>query len=232
MTTETRAPEHDELNQELNAYLDGQLDAAREAEVSVHVAECTICARELEELRLTRGAVRELSLLRAPRTFVIAAPEPPVARWQGVLAWGWRLGSVATAACVLIAALSTGRGEAPVMSTGGAGSSALQSKSEAPAPPAVPAAAPAGVAQERSALSAQDSAANRTSAPEAGALTGVQSNVPAATQPAFAEPAGRAPQGADVPAQRSLAAPWILAALLFGVVSAYVYTLDRRARAA
>src|SRR5687767_4328024 len=103
MTTRTRAPQHDELSEELNAYLDSQLDAAREAEVAAHVAACGDCARELAELRATRGALRDLSMLRAPRTFVVAAPEPAVPRWQGLLAWGWRLGSVASAACVLIA---------------------------------------------------------------------------------------------------------------------------------
>src|SRR5687767_8777398 len=138
MTTDTRAPRHDELNDELNAYLDGQLNAAREAEVAAHVASCAVCTDEIEQLRLTRSAMRELPLLRAPRTFVVAAPEPePAVRWKGLLSWGWRIGSVASAACVLIAALSTGSGGAPVRSSGeGAATSASIAKSEAPAAPA------------------------------------------------------------------------------------------------
>ena len=229
MTTETRAPQHDDLSDELNAYLDGQLTADRAAQVEQHVAACAACARDLKELQATRVLVRDLPQLRAPRTFVVPAPEPAEPRWQSLLGWGWRLGSAASAACVLVAALAMNR-PAPT-SFSGMESSAAVAKNEAPARAPAPQAA-----QERSALTARDSAAGSAAAPPA-----VPALAPAATQVAVAptvgstaarEPAAAPVSSAPVPARRSPATPWILAALLLGVVSAYVYTLERKARTA
>ena len=225
MTTEMRAPQHDELSDELNAYLDGQLNAGRAAQVEQHVAACAVCARDLKELQATRVLVRDLPQLRAPRTFVVPAPEPAEPRWRSLLGWGWRLGSAASAACVLVAALSMNRPSPTSFS--GMESSAAVAKNEAPAPQA---------AQERSALTARDSAAGGAAAPPA-----VPALAPAATQVAVAPTVGStaarehaaAPvSSAPVPARRSPATPWILAALLLGVVSAYVYTLERKAKTA
>ena len=223
MTTEIRAPQHAELNDELNAYLDGQLDSARAAQVAEHVAACAVCARELDTLRLTREAVRELPRLRAPRTFVLPAPEPVTPRWQQLLGWGWRLGTVASAACVLVAALTTGSGGSSPASTGTTmRSSAPEVKSEAPGqPPSAPQSAGAPrAAGEVTGVAAQDSAAGRAAAPAGSAdLLGAQ-------REARPEPS------AAVPARPARATAWIIAALLLGLVSAYVYTLERRARTA
>ncbi|HEU5317529.1 MAG TPA: zf-HC2 domain-containing protein, partial [Chloroflexota bacterium] len=108
MATETRDTAHDELNEELNAYLDGQLDAARRAELEGHLEVCGVCQADLDDLRVTRALLRAQPLLRAPRPF--ALPAEPEARgaawWAGLLAWGWRLGSVATAACLAVTVLS------------------------------------------------------------------------------------------------------------------------------
>jgi hypothetical protein len=107
--------DHAALNDELNAYLDGELDAARRLEVEQHLAVCPVCPGELTQLRVARTALQAQPLLRAPRSFAILDIEPgplPTAQsasggggWQRFLTWGWRLSSVGAAACVLIATL-------------------------------------------------------------------------------------------------------------------------------
>jgi hypothetical protein len=107
---------HAELNDELNAYLDGELAADARARVDAHLTTCAVCQVELDQLRATRGALQALAPLRAPRPFTLEAPAPSdqgaraaragrgVLDWLG---WVWRLGSLATAACLLMALLTT-----------------------------------------------------------------------------------------------------------------------------
>src|SRR5688500_17687449 len=104
--------DHAVLNDELNAYLDGELDAARRAEVERHLEVCPVCPGELMELRMARGALRSQPLLRAPRSFAVLDLQPDggsraaagsgQAVWQRFLTWGWRLSSAGAAACVLV----------------------------------------------------------------------------------------------------------------------------------
>ncbi|MCH7717978.1 MAG: zf-HC2 domain-containing protein, partial [Chloroflexi bacterium] len=47
-------------DQELSAYVDGQLPSAARARLEEHVQACAACREALEELRALRGALREL----------------------------------------------------------------------------------------------------------------------------------------------------------------------------
>src|SRR5439155_20158450 len=97
------APEHAELNEQLTAYLDGELNAPARAAFERHLQACAACQLDLEQLRATRAAVQALATLRAPRPLAITAPAAPpeaaaqggwLARW---LPWTWRLGAFAAA---------------------------------------------------------------------------------------------------------------------------------------
>src|SRR5437763_3796176 len=103
------APEHAELNEHLNAYLDGELDAAARAAFERHLQACAACQMDLDQLRATRTAVQTLSTLRSPRPMTITAPAATgpehaggwLGRW---LPWTWRLSAFAAAGCVLVGA--------------------------------------------------------------------------------------------------------------------------------
>lgn len=64
----------------IGAYADAELDAARSVEVEGHAAACANCARELEEIRMLRAALREPGLyFTAPsrlRAGLAAKPKP------------------------------------------------------------------------------------------------------------------------------------------------------------
>jgi anti-sigma factor RsiW len=49
----------DEVKTLLNAYFDGELDAAQKAKLESHLAECRLCAADLEKLQGVRTAIRE-----------------------------------------------------------------------------------------------------------------------------------------------------------------------------
>src|SRR4051812_28843882 len=105
----TTVSEHAELNEHLNAYLDGALDQATLRRLERHLQTCELCRADLDQLRLTRDALRALPALRAPRPFTVpVAPAPaavrPAAPW---LAWAWRLGSLGAAACLLLAVVTS-----------------------------------------------------------------------------------------------------------------------------
>jgi anti-sigma factor RsiW len=107
---------HAELNDELNAYLDGELADDVRARVEAHLATCPVCQLELDQLRATRQTLRAMAPLRAPRAFTLeAAPGPELGRtvarpgpaWPAALGWVWRLGSLASTAFLLVALLVT-----------------------------------------------------------------------------------------------------------------------------
>ncbi|HEX2514497.1 MAG TPA: anti-sigma factor, partial [Chloroflexota bacterium] len=128
------APDHAELSEQLNAYLDRALDDVTRRRLERHLAACAACRLDLEQLRATRDALRSLPQLEAPRSFAIALPAPENARVAppvGVtsaalaapastrqpapstavarpwLAWTWRLGSLGAAACLLLAVVTS-----------------------------------------------------------------------------------------------------------------------------
>jgi hypothetical protein len=192
----TNAPEHAELNDLVNAYLDGELDAAERARLETHLSACAACRLELEQLRATRGALRALPPLRAPRPFTIAAPareaHPPAglaAGWLRPLAWTWRLGSVAAAACLIMAWIAAG----PVAPSGNASVAARPAAS--------------GPAEADPRLSLADRDASQRVAPQRAAGSGAPSAAPGQGMAAPAAPgqdlagAQRAPQPSAGPPQ-------------------------------
>lgn len=60
---------HDRLREKLSAYIDGQLAADEMGLIDEHLAACEACRRELDDLRLTVSAVREIPEVEAPRSF-------------------------------------------------------------------------------------------------------------------------------------------------------------------
>lgn len=195
----TLAPEHSELNEHLNAYLDRAVDEPVRRRLTAHLTTCAACRSDLAQLRATRDAVRDLPPLRAPRPFTLPEPLGPrgtpvgpqpgargdVARQGslrqdpgalprlglagGVLTWAWRLGGLAATLCLLIS-LTTFAVPAPQSVFTGAADSASRLSSA----PTAPAPGPAPVPSESLARSAAPS----------GAASSGQPGVPA---PALAE---------------------------------------------
>jgi anti-sigma factor RsiW len=66
-----RRNEHDE--EQLSAYMDGELDARQAEKVERHLASCEACSALLEELRETRALLSALPSHAPPRSFVLGA---------------------------------------------------------------------------------------------------------------------------------------------------------------
>lgn len=60
---------HSQTTQKFSAYLDGELDSAERAAVESHLAGCTACSTQLEQLRSTLGRLGGLRA-KAPGTFL------------------------------------------------------------------------------------------------------------------------------------------------------------------
>ena len=94
---------HRRLRHSLSAYIDGQLSAAEAEALEQHLAACDACRRELEELRATVLALRDLPEEAIPRSFAltpgqVARPTPPrPVPASPVLATGMRLAGAALA---------------------------------------------------------------------------------------------------------------------------------------
>ncbi|MFQ5967103.1 MAG: anti-sigma factor family protein [Acidimicrobiia bacterium] len=58
------------LGELLSAHLDGELTGAEERRVSEHLAGCSVCRAELEELHDARTAVRSMPILEMPPSVV------------------------------------------------------------------------------------------------------------------------------------------------------------------
>lgn len=86
--------------------------------VDAHVLGCDLCRGELESIGATRTSLRALAPLRAPRPFAVlvdapagqsirrglgASPAVQPPRLAQLLGWLWRAGTLASAACLLLA---------------------------------------------------------------------------------------------------------------------------------
>lgn len=108
---------HARHRNDLSPYVDGRLTRGETAALEAHLAICETCRRQLEELRATVAAVRDLPQLETPRSFALTpqmlerrravAPAPSTPP----LAIGMRVASAAIAvvlAVVVIGDLSEG----------------------------------------------------------------------------------------------------------------------------
>lgn len=92
--------EHQYFEEQLSAYLDGELPPREREEMEQHLSTCPSCRWSLETLRQTVQWTSELPTLRVPRTFMIPVPaEPARARRR------WRLVPVLQGATALVALL-------------------------------------------------------------------------------------------------------------------------------
>ncbi|HEY7466785.1 MAG TPA: zf-HC2 domain-containing protein [Dehalococcoidia bacterium] len=207
--------------EQLSAYVDGELDSRSRRDVLAHLATCDACSTLVDELRQTKSMVASLPREAAPRSFVLG-PEYAVPRREPARRSSFTFAPVA-ALTVLLALLfvdaanfssSTSSDDAGGATSGGAPAAARQAESTqkdsaagAPqdtfqAPQATPAAQPgSGTAATqvppatRAAESATGTGANQ---PQAASST---ADAAATQQPS------RAPQTAEsAPTQAPLAA--------------------------
>ena len=88
-------------DEELNAYIDGELDAAARSRVEAHMESCAACRETVGELRTVSQALQALPGAQAPRSFALreADVKPMPAQRAGWLAGATPLlGGVATVA--------------------------------------------------------------------------------------------------------------------------------------
>jgi len=101
---------HRRFREGLSAYLDGELEAAAAERLDAHLAACDGCRLELDQLRATATALRDLPAVEAPRSFALSPEatrlgvspervprrrEPPLA--AAPLALGMRLAAAGVA---------------------------------------------------------------------------------------------------------------------------------------
>jgi anti-sigma factor RsiW len=101
---------HRRFRDQLSAYIDGELEAAAAERLEAHLAACEGCRLELEQLRATAAALRDLPEAEAPRSFTLspkatrlgesperAAGRRPLTRATAPLALGMRLAAAGVA---------------------------------------------------------------------------------------------------------------------------------------
>ena len=86
------------LDDALSAYLDDELAPAARREAEAHLAGCSGCREELEDVAAARQAIRILPVHAAPRPLVDRAPLPAVASRRRAV---WALAAAVAAAVAL-----------------------------------------------------------------------------------------------------------------------------------
>src|SRR4030042_1033161 len=71
---------HRRFRDQLSAYIDGALDPAAARRLEAHLGECEGCWAELEQLRSTVAALRELPEAQVPRSFALSPERVAVRR--------------------------------------------------------------------------------------------------------------------------------------------------------
>jgi len=130
--------EHEYAQDNLSAYLDGELDAREKDRIEKHLRECAICQRELAGLRQTVALLRLVPEVPLPRSFLVplaeARPQPARAR-QPALTLVRSASLIATFlfVAVLTATLALPRGYGAPPGMGGAPEAVLLQEPESPA---------------------------------------------------------------------------------------------------
>lgn len=100
---------HPIRDEELSAYVDGQLDAAAGARLEAHIESCAACRDTLTELRAVRAALVAMPRSQAPRSFALrqedVQPQPSAGAFAALGAAPALLGGVATVALVAFVVL-------------------------------------------------------------------------------------------------------------------------------
>ena len=100
---------HPIRDEELSAYVDGQLDAAAGARLEAHIESCAACRDTLVELRAVRAAMAAMPRSSAPRSFTLreedVQPQPSRGAFAALGAAPALLGGVATVALVAFVVL-------------------------------------------------------------------------------------------------------------------------------
>ena len=65
---------HGTLRELLSSYIDGEVSDSERSRVESHLSRCEECRQELESLRLTVAALRQLPEVQTTRSFAISAP--------------------------------------------------------------------------------------------------------------------------------------------------------------
>ncbi len=130
--------EHEYAQENLSAYLDGELDAREKNRVEKHLQECTICQRELAGLRQTVALLRLVPEVPLSRSFLVPLSEgrpQPVRVRQPALTLVRSASLIATFmfVVVLTATLALPKGYGAPLGMGGAPEAALMQESESPA---------------------------------------------------------------------------------------------------
>jgi hypothetical protein len=103
---------HNRYRKDLSSYVDGELGGAEARRLEAHLESCVSCREELDELRLTVLAVRDMPEEPAPRSFALTPEQvsetpPPVAggvAYSPAVNTGMRLaaGALAVALAVVV----------------------------------------------------------------------------------------------------------------------------------
>ncbi|MHB1342182.1 MAG: anti-sigma factor family protein [Coriobacteriia bacterium] len=94
----------EEVRDDLEMYIGGDLGDERSAAVAAHLARCEECARAYEHTRLAIAGLKDLGAAYVPvERFEPAAAAPVSSRSPARAGWGWRL---ATAAALVVSLVS------------------------------------------------------------------------------------------------------------------------------
>ena len=85
LSTKDGRNEHRYVEEQLSAYLDGELVARERLLVEQHLAECPACQWKLDTLRQTVQWAQELPTVSIPRVFTVPVPPEPARAPR----WGW-----------------------------------------------------------------------------------------------------------------------------------------------
>ncbi len=95
--------EHDRCRQDLSAYIDGNLSPREAARVEKHLAACTTCRAELDQLRGMVGMLRDMPAVPLPRSFLLPVSTAYQPRLTPKKSWAYvSLQGVTVVATVLL----------------------------------------------------------------------------------------------------------------------------------
>jgi hypothetical protein len=177
---------HPFSQEDLSAFLDGQLSPARSARLEEHLASCEPCRQHLGELRAVVEGLRALPSISAPRSFALRPEQVEAPRRQAPIeAPKWAFGPAGAAATALLLFLVLVGVDLGTLGGGGAPeeremptAAVADEAEEQPMLGAAPAPTPAPVPAERAPVIEEKEAGTPEAAAEAAAPTEVAPSAP------------------------------------------------------